>query len=197
MNERRDIGGYPDVLYDSKTLTRYNVNKGEVISINTLWDTASTLQMTTAANETEWTYYRYTDTRGYLSQAALTLNVTKQISSGPVQIPLENAWITLDTVNEVLVLHLVDLVESRENMSFVVTLCSVNCTTVSIPFIHPTGTPPPPTTITTTTVTIKPSSGDGGSSSTFISGSGSGGGSSANKFISGSGSGSGEGSSVS
>ena len=196
VNEKRDIGGYPDALYDSKTLTRYNVNRGEVISISPLSDTASTLQMTTVANETGWNYYRYIDTRRYLTQAALTLNVTKQTSSGPVQLPPENAWITLDTVNEVLVLHLVDFVESRESMSFVVTLCTVNCTTVSIPFIHPTGTPPPPTTITTSTVTIKPSSGDGGSSSTFTSGSGSGGGSSANKFISGSGSRSGGGSSA-
>ena len=148
VNERQDIGGYPDALYDSMTLTRYNVNRGEVISISPLSDTASTLQVTTAANETGWTYHRFTDTRGYLSQAALTLNVTKQTSSGPVQIPPENAWITSDTDDdsESLAFHLIDFVDSTENVSFEATICISNCTATSIPFTRPTGSPPPPTT---------------------------------------------------
>ena len=151
-NERRDIGAYPDALYDSKTLTRYNVSEGEITSIQRLSDPIATLQLTTVANETGWNYYRYTDTRGYLSQAALTLNTTKQTSSGPVQIPPENSWITFDTDDEVLVLHLVDFSDSTNDLTYVVSLCISNCSATSIPFTRPTGTPPPPTTMMTTTV---------------------------------------------
>ena len=158
VNERQDIGGYPDALYDSKTLTRYNVSRGEVISIDPSQDTASTLEVTTVVNETGWTYYRFTDTRGLLSQAALTLNTTKRTSSGPVQIPPENSWITFDTDDEVLVLHLVDFTEATENVVLVVKLCTANCTAISIPFVRPTGTPPP-TTMMLTTVTTEDTGG--------------------------------------
>ena len=154
-NEQQDIGAYPDALYDSKTLTRYNVSEGEISSIQRLSDPTTTLQLTTVSNETGWNYYRYTDTRGYLSQAALTLNTTKQTSSGPVQIPPENSWITYETDDEVLVLHLVDFVNSTENVSFVVSLCTSNCTAVSIPYTRPTGTPPLPTTMMTTASTTE------------------------------------------
>ena len=145
VNERPDIGGYPDALYDSNTLTRYNVSKGSMF-VQPLTDATSTLEIVITANETGWNYYRFTDTRGYLSQAALTLNTTKQMSSGPVQIPPENSWITFDTDDEVLVLHLVDFAESTAESTYVVSLCTSNCTAISIPFTRPTGTPPPPTT---------------------------------------------------
>ena len=153
VNERQDIGGYPDALYDSKTLTRYNVSRGDVISTDPSQDTASTLEVTTVVNETGWNYYRFIDTRGLLSQAALTLNTTKQTFSGPVQIPPENSWITFDTDDEVLVFHLVDFTESTGNVVFVVKLCTANCTAISIPFIRPTGTPPPTTMMLTTVTT--------------------------------------------
>ena len=151
VNERRDIESYPDALYDSMTLTRYNVSRGEMTSIKVLTAFESVLEVKVEANETGWTYYRYTDTRGLLSQAALTLNTTKQMSSGPVQIPPENSWITFDSDNEVLVLHLVDFAESTAESTYVVSLCISNCTATSTPFTRPTGTPPPPTTTMVTT----------------------------------------------
>ena len=150
VNERRDIGAYPDGIYDSKTLIRYNVSRGAVLSVQPLSSSAASLGVSTTANETGWIYYRYTDVGGLLSQTALTLNTTKLTTTGYVQIPPENSWITL--VDETLVLHILDFYESIHNeLSFIVTLCTSNCTTTAIPFIGPTGTPPPATTIETTT----------------------------------------------
>ena len=150
VNERRDIGAFPDGLYDSKTLIRYNVSRGAVLSVQPLSSSAASLGVSTTANETGWIYYRYTDVDGLLSQTALTLNTAKLTTTGYVQIPPENSWITL--VDETLVLHILDFVESLDYMlSFTVTVCTSNCTTTAIPFIRPTGTPPPTTTMKSTT----------------------------------------------
>ena len=156
VNERRDIEDFPDALYDSATLTRYNVSRGEVESVQPLSD--STLEIVTTANETGWTYYRYQDTAGYLSQTALTLNTTKQTINGRVQIPPENSWIILDTDSDTdtLVLHILDFADSPSEFTFEVTLCTSNCTAISVPFTRPTGTPPPTTLPPTTTMETTP-----------------------------------------
>ena len=159
VNEQRDIGAYPDGLYDSKTLTRHNVSRGEVTSVQPLSGSTASLGISTIANETGWNYYRFTDTNGFLSQTALTLNATKQTVNGDIQIPPENSWITLS--DETLVLHILDYIETTDDVSFMVTLCTSNCTTISIPFTRPTGTPPPSTTmVTTPTVTTDTSVSD-------------------------------------
>lgn len=112
-----------------------------MLSVQPLSSSAASLGVSTTANETGWIYYRYTDVGGLLSQTALTLNTAKLTTTGYVQIPPENSWITL--VDETLVLHILDFVESPDDMlSFTVTVCTSNCTTMAIPFIRPTGTPP-------------------------------------------------------
>ncbi len=151
VNDRRDIGAYPDSIYDSKTLVRYNVTRGDVMSVQHVPGSTNLLLVSTISNGTGWIYYRYTDVSGFLSQTALSLNTTRQTMIGNYQIPPENSWITL--TDEMFVLHIFDFVDSVDDeMSFIVTLCTSNCTATFVPFTRPTGTPPPTTTVETTTM---------------------------------------------
>ena len=56
VNERNDFLAYPDVLYSSKTLQRYNVSAGIVISVHAI---STSLEIRTSSNSTGWVYYRH------------------------------------------------------------------------------------------------------------------------------------------
>ena len=94
VNERNDFLAYPDALYSSKTLERYTVNAGTILSVHTTSDLARSLEVRTSSNSTGWVYYRYEDTEGILSGTASIVNGTKSKGNEVVVIPPENSWIT-------------------------------------------------------------------------------------------------------
>ena len=148
VNDRKDLESYPDALYDSETLTRYNVSRGDIASVRPVSDTLATLEVRVSSNHTGWVYFRYEDANGYLTQTALTLNSKKRSGNHMFSIPPENSWITQNSgKSELLVLHLVDFVNTTEEVTYLVTLCTANCVPITIPYLPPTATLPPTTTM--------------------------------------------------
>ena len=153
----------PSELYSSKTLQQYAVNPGEVISVHITSTNSLSLEVRTKANCTGWIYYRYEDSQNMLQNTALFLNTTKQEGNTTSHIPSTNAWITSEKDSskstETFFLHVVDNIQSMDEVVFTMTLCTVNCTGVEVPFIDPTGrfetstttTIPAPSSSTTTT----------------------------------------------
>ena len=133
----------PSELYSSKTLQQYAVNPGEVISVHVASTNSLSLEVRTKANCTGWIYYRYEDSQNMLQNTALFLNTTKQEENTTSQIPSTNAWITSEKDSskstETFFLHVVDNIQSMDEVVFTMTLCTVNCTGVEVPFIDPTG----------------------------------------------------------
>ena len=60
VNDKSDIEAYPDTLYSSKSLERYNVSVGTVLSVHFTSDRSASLEVVTVSNATGWVYYRYT-----------------------------------------------------------------------------------------------------------------------------------------
>ena len=139
VNDQNDLVGYPDTVYSSKTLQRYDVSAGTVLSVQ-LISTSSEVVIRTSTNSTGWVYYRYEDTQGLLSE---TVNVTKQEGNETIPIPPENSWITRlnrrDSMTDIKTqyLHIVDYVETTDEVVFTGNLCSSNCPTVERPFERP------------------------------------------------------------
>ena len=151
VNELKDFLEYPDALYSSKTLQRYNVSVGTILSVHT---TSSGVEVTTSSNSTGWTYYRYTDTRGILlNQTASSVNGTKRPGNNAVFIPPENSWISKaqeDSSTDTWYLHIVDYVETTDEVVFTMNLCAADCPIEERPFQRPTIVNP---LVSTTTAT--------------------------------------------
>lgn len=141
VNERKDFLGYPDALYSSKTLQQYSVHAGTILSVRTTSSRAASVEVRTSSNTTGWVYYRHEDTQGILSRTASTVNTTKRESGNTISIPLENSWITRDqgdsTTTDTWYLHIVDFVESTDEVSFTMNLCMSDCRTEERPFERP------------------------------------------------------------
>ena len=142
VNERSDLEAYPDALYSSKSLQRYNVSTGAVLSVRTASGRATSLEVKTSSNITGWVYYRYENTQGLLRGAAASVNCTKHEGNKIVPIPPENSWITRvknsQKGTETLYLHIVDIVETTEEVTFIMNTCALNCQDVEMPFTRPT-----------------------------------------------------------
>ena len=169
VNEWDDILAYPDALYSSKTLQSYNVSVGTVLSIRTISQSgrATLLEVTTSSNSTGWVYYRYEDTQGLLSATASAVNGTKYEPNEAATIPPENSWITRESsrgsrrATENFYLHIVDNVQTTDEVVFVMDLCMSNCsrpTTDSIITVTPTQQSTTVTASTGTTDIQTPSS---------------------------------------
>ena len=154
VNDRKDLESYPDALQDSENLNRYNVSLGDIMSVSTMADLSSTLELRASSNRSGWVYFRYEDANGYLTQTALTLNSTKRSGNDTFSIPPENSWITQNSgKSELLVLHMLDFVNTTEEVTFLVTLCTASCVPITIPYVPPTATLPPTTTMMSFTST--------------------------------------------
>ena len=151
VNERNDFLAYPDALYSSKTLRKYNVSAGTILSVRAASDVDMSLEVRTSSNNTGWVYYRYEDTQGLLSETAPAVNGSKYEGNQTISIPPENAWITRDrnsrTDTETLYLHIVDNAETTDEVVFIMNLCMSDCLTMERPFTRPT---------TSTTTTAEP-----------------------------------------
>ena len=141
VNDRDDYLAYPDSLYSSKTLQQYNVSVGTVLSVQMNIVTSS-LAVRTSTNSTGWVYYRYEDTQGILNTTALSVNGTKYAGNQMVVLPSENSWITSDrdetTETETFYLHILDYVETTDEVLFILNPCTDDCPTLGLPFTRPT-----------------------------------------------------------
>ncbi len=141
VNDRDDYLAYPDTLYSSKTLQQYNVSIGTILSVQ-MNIMISSLAVRTSTNSTGWIYYRYEDTQGILNITALSVNSTKYEGNQTVVLPSENSWITSDrdeaTEMETLYLHILDYVETTDEVIFVLNPCTDDCPTLGLPFTRPT-----------------------------------------------------------
>ena len=141
VNDRDDYLAYPDTLYSSKTLQQYNVSVGTVLSVQMNIVTSS-LAVRTSTNSTGWVYYRYEDTQGTLNTTALSVNGTKYAGNQMVVLPSENSWITSNrdetTETETFYLHILDNVETTDEVLFILNPCTDDCPTLGLPFTRPT-----------------------------------------------------------
>ena len=138
VNDRSDYLAYPDALYSSSTLTRYNVSTGTVISVQaTLESSSVTLVVETSTNITGWVYYRYEDVQNMLYNTAFSINSSKQENSVTVTLPSQNSWITSDS-DETFYLHIVDYLETTDEVVYTLHYCVENCPSIGVPFIQPT-----------------------------------------------------------
>ena len=116
------------------------MEQGEVLSVSTTSAGSNSLEVTTIANNTGWVYYRYTDTQNILTNTAQTVNAMKQEENETYQIPFINTWITRDSNSrgsETFYLHVLDFIQSTDEVIFTVTLCRTNCSSIGMPFILP------------------------------------------------------------
>ena len=142
VNEKSDLEAYPDALYSSRSLERYNVSVGTVLSVRSTLDRTTSLEVMTVSNATGWVYYRYEDTQGFLSGTAASVNGTKHEGDKVFPIPPENSWITRvknsQMGTETLYLHIVDIIETTEEVTFIMNVCALNCQDIEMPFTRPT-----------------------------------------------------------
>ena len=145
VNDQNDYLAYPDTLYSSKTLQQYNVSAGTILSLHTTSDNmATSLVVRTLTNSTGWVYYRYEDTQGILSSSASSVNGTKQESNQTIELPLENTWITRDRDSKsetkafYFYLHIVDYIETTDEVVFTLDPCTVDCPILELSFTQPT-----------------------------------------------------------
>jgi len=142
VNELDDLLAFPDALYSSKTLERYNVSIGTILSVNSI--TTTLLEVRTFTNTTGWVYFRYSDTENLLSNTAPTINATKREGNYTTAIPSENSWITRDediiTRVDTFYLHILDSITEIGEVIFNMTLCSSDCPLDTMTFSSsPTG----------------------------------------------------------
>ena len=136
VNELDDLLAFPDALYSSKTLERYNVSVGTILSVRSI--TTTILEVRTFTNTTGWVYYRYEDTQGLLSNTAPAINATKQEGNGTIILPAENLWITRDrdanSDTDTLYLHMIDNATRVGEVMFNLNLCISDCIVVERSF---------------------------------------------------------------
>ena len=163
VNEQDDFLAYPDALYSSKTLQRYNVSAGTILSVHTASDIAMSLEVRTSSNRTGWVYYRYEDTRGLLTGTASAVNGSKYEGNETIPIPSENSWITRDRDSrstETLYLHILDHVETTDEIVFIMDLCTSDCPDMERPFMRPTAGPTTTATPTMNTMSATDATAD-------------------------------------
>ena len=135
VNELDDLLAYPDALYSSKSLERYNVSVGSVLSLRNI--TANLLEVRTTSSNIGWVYYRYEDTQELLRNVVSFESGIKQgRNNNNVSIPTDNFWITRE--DDSVSLHIVDNVTATSEIVFNLTLCISNCPTIGIQYIFPT-----------------------------------------------------------
>ena len=132
VNELDDLLTFPDALYSSKTLERYNVSVGTILSVHSI--TTTLLEVRTFTNTTGWVYYRYEDTQGILQSTALTVNGSKQDNNRTISLPPENSWITRNKSAETFSFHVVDNITIHGEVTFMMDLCSSDCHGVEMKF---------------------------------------------------------------
>lgn len=139
VNDRSDYLAYPDALYSSRTLERYNVSAGVVLSVQANSENMTvSLVVSTSTNSTGWVYYRYEDMQDTLRNTASSVNGTKCEGNHTVLIPSQNSWITSDR-DGTFYLHIVDYLETTdEEVVYTLDLCTVNCPSIDVSFSQPT-----------------------------------------------------------
>jgi len=126
VNEHIELLTYPDALYSSKSLQRYDVTTGSVLSVQRL--TSGLLEVRTRSNNMGWIYYRYEETEYISYNTSVVVNVTKQEDNCLYLVPSENAWITkkrnVTTNTIIFTLHIIDNIIGTGEVVFFIQLCS-------------------------------------------------------------------------
>ena len=134
VNELDDLLAYPDALYSSKSLERYNISIGTIVSLRRT--AANLVEVTTISNSTGWVYYRYEGSQDVLGDVmSFESGVKKDGSNNIISIPTDNFWVT--TEDESVYLHMVDNITTVTEIIFNLTLCISNCPTIGIEYIWP------------------------------------------------------------
>ena len=133
VNELDDLLAYPDALYSSKSLERYNVSIGTIHSLRST--AANLLEVRATSNNIGWVYYRYEDTQELLRNVVSFESGVKQEINN-VTIPTDNFWITRK--DDSVYLHIVDNVTTTSEIVFNLTLCISSCPTIGIQYMFPT-----------------------------------------------------------
>ena len=138
VNDRDDFLAYPDGLYSSRSLERYNVSVGAVLSVNSVMDsTTMSLVVTTLPNNTGWVYFRYEDTQDILQRIALSINGSKIEGDQNIVIPSQNSWITSDR-DGTFYLHILDYLNTTdEEVVYTLNPCTDNCPSFEVPTSQP------------------------------------------------------------
>ena len=133
-NDRNDLLAFPDALYSSMTLRSFSVAAGEVtLVMRREMDGSQFLDIMTTSNSSGWVYYRYEDTKGFLSSPASALLTIKTEAGQSMTLPPENAWISreqrpLPGMSRRIYLHIVDHIQEAGEVEFSVNICTSNCT---------------------------------------------------------------------
>ena len=137
VNELDDLLAFPDALYSCKSLERYNVSVGTILSVRSI--TTTLLEVRTFSNSTGWVYYRYEDTQGILQNAVSIANGTKLNGYNVSSIPTENTWITTTSSSNLntgtVYIHMLDNISSNNEIIFNISLCYVNCISTERPYL--------------------------------------------------------------
>ena len=159
VNDLKDLGALPDALYSSKTLQRYNVTTGVVVSVQNV-ENGRSVEVHTSTNVSGWTYFRYEDTQDIFDSTALSVNITKHDHNRNVSLPSENCWITKDrqrprnnmNISQPFYLHIVDYVERSDNITYMLDMCASDCSIEERPYepIITEATPGPTPAVTPT-----------------------------------------------
>ena len=140
VNDRNDLGAYPDALYSSKTLKHYNVTTGEILSVLSVDSESMSVEVQASGNRSGWTYFRYEDTQNLFTSTALAVNFTKNEDSRSVPLPPENCWITRQRTRnnaedkQPFYLHILDYIHNNESVVYTLNLCTFDCQTDERPY---------------------------------------------------------------
>ena len=134
VKDQNHLLDFPNALYSSRTLERFNVTTGEVISVNNTGLQSRTV--ITVSNSIGWVYFRYEDAQNLLNSATSVINVKKHQNSLMLAIPSDNAWITNGVQNNVGTthLHIFDYIEQPGVITLTFDICIFNCPSNEQPF---------------------------------------------------------------
>ena len=152
----KDSCEYPNALYDSKTLQRFNVSAGDVLSVQTVEDGGPlSLEVLTSSNSSGWAYFIYEDTQGLFCTTLSAVNITKHEGDQIYSILSENSWITRDRqhplnntqIRPTFYLHIFDYAQNTDIVMYTLNHCDSDCPVAERPYIPiaslaTTATPP-------------------------------------------------------
>jgi len=140
----KDSCEYPNAVYDSKTLQRFIVTAGDVLSVQTVEDGGTlSLEVLTSSNSSGWAYFMYEDTQGLFSTTLSAVNITKHEGDQIYSIPSENSWITRDRqhpmnntqIRPTFYLHIFGYAQDTDIVMYTLNHCDSDCPVAERPYI--------------------------------------------------------------
>ena len=132
VNDFNDLLDIPDVLYSSKTFTRYNVSEGEIQSLRP--QGSSSIEVLAASNYSGWVYFRFEDVGRLFSETKRSINFTRSAGGELTRLPPENAWVAGEAqpspgTADPFFLHIIDYLEEDGEVVYILNPCVSDCAT--------------------------------------------------------------------